>query len=102
MPDGLMTKSLSRLFAGEPPHCDIMINTLPFGVDPGFDRVAFPEKMFAYDISYAKESRFLECAGRADCRVLDGTGMFEAQALLQRRYWGLAEGKNVEDGSGSP
>lgn len=92
LPGGLETLPFDRLFTAEGRHCDILINTLPFASDFDFSRVPFNKKMFAYDLSYAKKSRFLDLAAAAGCRTLDGSGMFEAQARLQRRFWfGRAE-----------
>ncbi len=89
LPGGIRPRPLSELLEAEAAPYDILINTLPFDAPVDFSRLPLEEGMVAYDISYAKASRFLELARAAGCRVLDGSGMFEAQAELQRRFWGL-------------
>lgn len=89
LPGGLAALPLKDLAGLERLPCDVIINTLPFDADFDFSMLPFRRQMLCYDISYAGKSRFLELAAAVGCRVLDGGGMFEAQAALQRRFWGL-------------
>lgn len=68
---------------------DIIINGLPFDAPFSFEKIPFILGTTAMDLSYGKKSAFLEYADKAGCKCVDGSGMFEAQASLQRTYWNL-------------
>lgn len=89
LPCGLATHDLAELFTAPLPGHDIIINTLPFDTDLPFETISFKAHTVAFDISYAKESRFLAAARTAGCKTVTGDDMFTNQALLQRRFWGL-------------
>lgn len=90
LPYGIAILPLSEIFGvSSLPEHDIIINTLPFSLNLAFERIPFQEGTLAFDISYAQDSAFLKRAKMAGCAILDGKGMFEEQALLQREFWGL-------------
>jgi 3-dehydroquinate dehydratase/shikimate dehydrogenase len=68
---------------------DLVINALPFGLDISFDQTRLRAEALAMDLSYGAPSAFLRAARASGCETLDGSGMFAAQAALQRRFWGL-------------
>lgn len=68
---------------------DCIINALPFTLTFPFDAIPFAAGRLAVDLSYGKQSVFLQAATAAGCTVVDGRDMFERQALMQRQYWGL-------------
>ena len=80
---------LSRLEELARTPYDLIINALPFDIAFEFERVPFLAGTRALDLSYGKQSPFLERAKAAGCEISDGSGMFQAQAALQRRFWGL-------------
>lgn len=89
LPGGLVALPLRGLAELDQLPCDIIINTLPFDSDFDFRSIPFRRGMLAYDISYARKSHFLEQASSYGCATLDGSGMFMAQAALQRRFWNM-------------
>ena len=70
-------------------QCHVVINALPVQVALPLSPRSFMPGSVAMDITYMGGSVFLEAASLAGCKCLEGTGMFQQQALLQRRIWGL-------------
>jgi 3-dehydroquinate dehydratase/shikimate dehydrogenase len=89
LPGGVTTRPLSSLEELKDMPYAVIINALPFDADFSFAGIPFQPGSLALDLSYGRKSVFLELAGAAGCRVLDGAGMFRGQARLQRKFWGL-------------
>ncbi len=89
LPHGHSTLDINDLFTAPLPPHEVIINTLPFTLKLPFEQIAFHSQALAFDISYAKTSQFLHYAAKAGCPILTGQGMFEEQALLQRKFWGI-------------
>lgn len=86
----IITRPLPELPALRAEGYDAIINTLPFDSGMDFSTVPFLPGRFAMDISYGKASAFLALAGQAGCTLVDGKGMYQHQATLQRAWWGQA------------
>ena len=69
---------------------DCIINTLPASIPLPLGPKTFTSGSVVMDITYTAASPLLSAAAKAGCRCLDGIPMFQEQALMQRRLWGLA------------